>query len=56
MYRLEARKRNIHNKEPEASAASGGVLIAKISLLSLVFVPNINLICVCACILILGLQ
>ena len=34
MYRLEAKKRNLR-KEPEASVASGGFLIVKISLLSL---------------------
>ena len=35
MYRLEAKKRNLHNKEPEASEASGLFLIVKIYLLSL---------------------
>ena len=35
MYRLEAKKRNLRIKEPEASVASGGFLIVKISLLSL---------------------
>ena len=34
-YELETKKRNLPNLEPEASVASGGFLIAKISLLSL---------------------
>ena len=34
-YRLEAIKRNLHNKEPEASVASEGFLSEKISLFSL---------------------
>ena len=35
MYRLEAKKRNLCKQEPEASVASGGLSVAKISLLSL---------------------
>ena len=35
LYRLEAKKRNLRNLEPEASVASGRFLIAKISLHSL---------------------
>ena len=35
MYRLEVIKRNLRNSEPEVSVASGGFLIAKISLCSL---------------------
>ena len=35
LYRLEARKRNLHNKEAEETVASEGLLIAKISLPSL---------------------
>ena len=34
-YRLEAKKRNLCNQEPEARVARGGFLIAKISLLSI---------------------
>ena len=35
LYRLEAGKRNLRSEEPEASVASGGFLIAKISLTNL---------------------